>query len=155
MDGLIGRKCLTTLAVVATAILECAASPNIGGWVSPFQAGKPDVSRDKLIPLTNKRCVRDSLNKCTFAARVDFDHDGDPDVVRMVEGRNISALAVYFAKSSNKRPLIIASFKGKWNGSCYISAGSDQHSVDFTCPEASSATFAMHGGKPSVQWTGD
>ncbi|MGZ8284162.1 MAG: hypothetical protein ACXWUZ_03760 [Allosphingosinicella sp.] len=127
-----------------------------GGWESPFQAGTPDPVRGKLIPVPAGRCDKADFNKCTFTARVDYDGNGTADIVRMVDGRGVSALVVEFAGKPKRRPITIASFKGRWTGSCYIEPDrTDRTAVAFTCPESSSALFKMRNGKPAVRWTAD
>jgi hypothetical protein len=74
----------------------------------------------------------------------------------MVDGRGVGALVVDFAGKSKRRPMTIASFKGRWTGSCYIEPHrTDRTAVAFTCPEASAATFKMRNGKPAARWTSD
>lgn len=125
-------------------------------WESPFQAGKPDLVRDKLRPVPAARCVRDGYNKCTFTARVDYDGNGTVDIVRMVDGLGVGALVVEFAGKPKRRPMTIASFNERWTGSCYIEAArTDRTAVAFICPESSAAIFKMRNGKPAVRWTGD
>lgn len=126
------------------------------GWESPFQAGKPDLVWDRLLPVPAERCDRDPYNKCTSTARVDYDGNGAVDIVRMVDGHKVSALVVEFGGKPKRRSLTIASFKGRWTGSCYIEPErADRTAVAFICPEASAATFKMRDGKPAVHWTGD
>lgn len=144
-----------TLASSPLAVAAAAAAAT-GGWESPFQAGRPELARDKLVTVPASRCDRDPYNKCTFTARVDYDRDGAVDLVRMVDGRNSSALVVEFAGRPQRRPMTIASFKGRWTGSCYIAASTtDRSAVAFTCPESSAAIFKMRNGKPAVRWIGD
>lgn len=132
------------------------AGSTTNGWESPFQAGVPDLIRDKLRSVPAERCDRAAYNKCTFTARVDYDRNGTADTVRMVDGRGVSALVVEFAGKPKRRPMTIASFKGLWTGSCYIEPDrTDRTAVAFTCPESSSALFKMHNGKPAVRWTSD
>jgi hypothetical protein len=87
---------------------------------------------------------------------VDYDRNGAVDTVRMMDGRDVSVLVVEFAGKPHQRPLTIASFKGRWTGSCYIEPDrADRTAVSFICPEASAATFKMRNGAPAVRWTGD
>ncbi len=150
MNSLLALFAVTTtqFATVATA------APN---WTTPFQAGKPDLIRDQLKSLRKSRCDRtDAYAKCTFSARVDYDGNGSLDLVRMVEGRQTGAIVVEFPGKSKKHSLTIASFKGRWNGSCYIERDrKDRTAVAFTCPEASAATFKMRRGKPAALWISD
>lgn len=150
------RGRLRSFALLALAWSQLAlAGPAPSGWESPFQAGTPDAVRDKLIRVPAERCDRDPYNKCTFTAPVDYDGNGTADIVRMVDGRGVSALVVEFA-GKPKRTMTIASFKGRWTGSCYIEPDrSDRTAVAFICPESSAATFKMRNGKPAVRWTGD
>lgn len=132
------------------------ADPASSRWESPFQAGKPDVVKNKLRPVPTQRCDHDPYNKCTFTAGVDYDGDGAMDLTRMVDGRSTSALIVEFAGRPRRPPMTIASFNGRWTGSCYIAPDvTDRTAVAFTCPEASAAIFKMRNGKPAVQWIGD
>ena len=125
-------------------------------WESPFQAGRPDLLRDRLRPVPATRCDHAAYNKCIFAARVDYDQDGKVDWVRMVDGPGVGALVVEFAGKPKRRPMTIASFKDPWAGSCYIEPSrTDRTAVAFTCPESSAAVFKMRNGKPAVRWTGD
>jgi len=125
-------------------------------WESPYQAGTPDLVRDRLRPVPAARCDKADYNKCTFTARVDYDRNGTVDLVRMVDGRGVSALVVEFTGKPKRRPLTIASFKRPWTGSCYIEPDrTDRTAVAFTCPESSSALFKMRNGKPAVRWTSD
>jgi len=96
------------------------AGPAAGRWESPFQAGTPDPVRERLIPVPAGRCDKADFNKCTFTARVDYDGNGTADIVRMVDGRGVSAQVVEFAGKPKRRLMTIASFKGPWTGSCYI-----------------------------------
>lgn len=135
--------------------LAVAGSPT-STWESPFQAGTPDLVRDRLRAVLAERCDNAPYNKCTFTARVDYDQDGTTDLVRMVDGPEVGALVVEFAGKPKRRPMTIASFKGPWTGSCYIEPDrTDRTALAFTCPEASSAIFKMHNGKPAVRWTSD
>ena len=132
------------------------AGPAAGGWESPYQAGRPDPVREKLIPVPAGRCDKADFNKCTFTARVDYDQDGKADLVRMVDGTAVGALVVEFAGKPKRRPMTIASFKERWAGNCYIEPDrTDRTAVAFTCPESSSALFKMRNGKPAVRWTSD
>ena len=95
------------------------------------------------------------LAKCTFTARVDYNGDGRLDLARMVEGGGISAILVELASGKGK-PLLVATFKGRWNGGCYIAAdGADRTAIAFTCPEASAALFKLRQGKPAALWLAD
>lgn len=125
-------------------------------WEQPFQAGVPQIGKVRLQPLPASRCVKDGYNKCTFSAAVDYDRDGKLDRVRMMEGSNVSAIVVEFAGLPKRRPATVASFKGPWDGGCYIEPSRDyKNAIAFTCPEASAAVFAMRNGKPSVLWLAD
>lgn len=144
---------LTTCIVVA---VSQAAHSTPFAWEQPYQAGIPMVTRDRLKPLAMSRCLRDEYNKCTFSAAVDYDRDGRIDKVRMMEGGEVSALVVEFGGPKKREPLAIGSFKGAWNGSCYIERSAEyKGAVAFTCPEASAAVFAMRNGRPSVRWLAD
>lgn len=73
----------------------------------------------------------------------------------MMEGRDVGALVMEFAGKPHRRSLTIASFKGRWSGSCYIEPDrADRTAVSFICPEASAAIFKMRNGVPAVRWTG-
>ena len=148
------RPALIALLALSAPHLTLAAASR-SGWESPFQAGRPDLTRDGLVPLAAARCDGDPYNKCTFQARVDYDRDGAADIVRMVNGREVGALVVEFA-GAKRPPLTIASFRGAWTGACYIEPdSSDRSAVSMICPEASVATFKLRNGRPSVRWTGD
>ena len=149
-----GSLFLPLLALVSPQLAAGRSTTN--GWESPFQAGRPDLVRDRLTPVPAGRCDHDPYNKCTFTAAVDYDRNGAVDTVRMMDGREVGALVVEFAGKPHRRPLTIASFKGRWTGSCYIEPDrADRAAVSFICPEASAATFKMLNGVPAVRWTGD
>lgn len=145
------------VSLVALAPLQAAlAAPPGCSWKSPFQAGNPEMVRDDLRPQPESRCNGDPYNKCTFSARVDYDGDGAMDIVQMMDGRSVGALVVDFGGTAKRRPLTIASFPGRWEGSCYIEAvEGDPGAMAVTCPESSSGTFKLRNGKPAARWTGD
>ena len=149
----VGKAILAALLMVPGG----AAYAEKALWESPFQAGKLALVRDHLKDLPVSRCDRaDPYAKCTFSARVDYDGDGRLDRARMVEGSGVSAIIVDFSGKRKRPPLTIASFKGAWNGSCFIERDrTDRTAVSFICPEASAAIFKMRGGKPAARWIGD
>lgn len=150
----LGLKILWSVAFIAPQV--AAAAPAAGSWESPFQAGRPDMLRDKLKPLPASRCSGDPYNKCTFSAHVDYDGDGTSDTVQMVNGVSVGAIVVVFGGKAKRRPLTIASFNGPWTGSCYIEAAPrDRRAVAFICPESSAAVFKMHEGRPAARWAAD
>ena len=148
------------VALVAASITSNAncstASQHDQRWTSPFQAGQPFLLPNRWRTLPASRCDRsDPLAKCTFTARVDYNGDRRFDLARLVEGGGISAIIVDLGGSMGK-PLLAATFKGRWNGSCYIAAdATDRTAIAFTCPEASAALFKLRGGKPAALWLAD
>lgn len=151
------RSCtLALLAALAWVGVQAAAAAPSDNWESPFQAGRPDITRDRLQPLPASRCDGDPYNKCTFSARADYDGNGTLDTIRMMNGPSVGALVVVFTGKSALRPLAIASFEEPWNGSCYLEAArGDRRAVVLTCPESSAAVFRMRKGKPAVRWIQD
>lgn len=143
-------------ASIASNAFGSTASQRDQRWTSPFQAGQPSFPPSRWRTLGDSRCDRsDHLARCTFTARVDYNGDGRPDLARMVEGAGISAILVELAGGKGK-PLLVATFKGRWNGGCYISTdATDPTAVAFTCPEASAALFKLHRGKPAALWLAD
>jgi len=154
------RRPAIVVAFVASSIASVAfgstASQRDQQWTSPFQAGQPSIPSDQWRTLPASRCDRgDCLAWCTFTARVDYNGDGLPDLARMVEGAGISAILVGLAGSKG-RSLLAATFKGRWNGACYIAAdATDRTAITFTCPEASAALFKLRRGKPAALWLAD
>lgn len=125
-------------------------------WEQSFQVrvSPAAVNRLRIVPAT--RCVRDALNKCTFSAAVDYDGDGKPDRAQMMDGPDFSAIVVTFADPSRRPSLAVASFKGRWDGRCYIApAKAYRNAIALICPESSAAVFALQNGKPSVLWLAD
>ncbi len=150
------RSFLLIAPLVGAVGLQSVGASSVPKWESPFQAGTPDPKRDKLRPVPSSRCDHEPYNNCTFSARIDYDGDGAPDTVRMMDGTKVSALVVEFGGKPKRALRTIASFKGRWTGSCYIAAAEgDFRALAFTCPEVSSAIFKMRGGKPAAYWTGD
>ena len=154
------RRPAIVVAFVASSIASVAfgstASQRDQRWTSPFQAGQPSLQPSRWRTLALTRGDRsDPLAKCTFTARVDYNGDGRLDLARMVEGGGISAILVELASGKGK-PLLVATFKGRWNGGCYIAAdGADRTAIAFTCPEASAALFKLRQGKPAALWLAD
>lgn len=148
----------TLLASVITT--PCWASQSVTSgrsqWEQPFQVKLSPSAAHRLRIVPTTRCVRDVLNKCTFGAAVDYDGDGKPDQVRMVDGPDVSAIVVTFADPPRRPALAVASFKGRWDGRCYIApAKAYRNAIALTCPESSAAVFALRKGKPSVLWLAD
>lgn len=154
----VGPRRLLMMALVAALPTAAVAdrSATKTAWTTPFQAGKPSLPHTAWRNLPTSRCDRtDPFAKCTFTAKVDYNSDGRTDMARMVEGGGIKAIVVDLA-GRKAAPLVAATFKGKWNGSCYIEADQDDRTaILFTCPESSAALFKLRNGKPAAQWLAD
>ena len=147
MLGLIG---------IALSLSAKGMEPQLGvKWDNPFQNSHIVSSTKGAVPLQQKDCDRAAYNDCTFRASVDFDGDGRLDRAYMANVGSVGIIAVSFA-NPRKKPMVVASFRGRLNGSSYIKVDRrDKRTIIFVQPEASMAEIRMISGKPRIRWIGD